>query len=69
MAFDAWQYQDPMRVLERKQQQALSKSCADCKHKLAMEFAIETVSVCNLTNRICGKRCKSFKQKGIEKWN
>jgi hypothetical protein len=63
MAFDAWQYGNPERVLERKQQQALNKSCADCKHKLTMEFAIETVSVCNLTNRICFKRCKSFKLK------
>jgi hypothetical protein len=60
MVFDSWQYGDPMRVLEQKQQRAIKQSCGGCVHKKTMTFAVEAVSVCDLTNRLCGKRCRSF---------
>ena len=72
MALDRHMYDDPMLVLERKQQAALNKKknqraggsklpCGNCVHKIVWEFAADTINVCKLTERPCSTRCVSFK--------
>ena len=66
MALDSWMYQNPERVLERKQEDAARKhrQCGNCVHHKTIEFKGETLHGCELRRHTYGKRCDQFSTKG-----
>ena len=62
MALDAFMYQDPCRVLEQKQEEALRKAraCGQCVHKREMPFKGEIWFFCSFKRHTYGKRCELY---------
>lgn len=63
MTLDAWQWRDPMYVLERKQTQqaARHKQCGDCKYHQQLKLK-EVEHICSI-GRNYGYRCDYFETK------
>lgn len=61
MALPSYFYQDPMLVLEQKQQHALKTSCNGCQYSYSLQFSTELVSGCE-KGQVFGKRCKYYQE-------
>ena len=66
MTLDAHMYQDPERVLMRKQELAAKKAraCGECVHHRSIEFKGEVVHACIYKRRQYGVRCDLYETKG-----
>jgi len=66
MALPSYYYQDPMDVLDQKQQRELKKSCTGCAQEFEIVFKSSLGDVskkgCNL-GKLYGKRCVLFQEK------
>jgi len=61
MALPAYQYRDPMIVLEQKQQRELKKTCIGCAHAFEIKFKSGPAKGCDL-GKLYGKKCNSFQE-------
>jgi len=66
MIYDSWQYGDPMRILEQKQEAEARKfrSCGDCEHHQVMAFGRDAIHSCDCKRKKYGRRCEMFEPKG-----
>ena len=66
MTLESWQYQDPERVLMRKQELAAKKAraCGECIHHRSIEFRGEVVHACIYKRHVYGTRCDLYETKG-----
>lgn len=61
MALPSFYYQDPMDVLDQKQQREIKKSCAGCAHGFEIMFKSGAAKGCDL-GKLYGKKCNSFQE-------
>lgn len=63
MTLDAWLYQDPMRVLESKQEAQANrlKRCTACIHHKSINFGVDVHHHCDLRLPM-SMHCKYFKE-------
>lgn len=65
MIFDSYMYQNPEKVLMRKQaiKAANDRACGSCIHRRSIEFKGEVVDFCELKRRDYGRRCENYEAK------
>jgi hypothetical protein len=61
MALPAYQYRDPMMVLEQKQEHELKKTCIGCAHAFEIMFNSGPAKGCN-KHKLYGRRCNLFQE-------
>jgi len=65
MALEHWQFQDPARVLIRKQEiEARARAaCGSCLHHQSLVIKGEVLHICEFKRRQYGRRCDLFETK------
>ena len=63
MTLENWQYRDPMKVLEEKQErEARQRKCCNCANRVTLVTIGGEWPACML-GRVYGRACDKFKQK------